>query len=112
MESDTLGVSARADSPVSEPRESDERRAPHAPTNWRLVTQSDARRPGCSMSESTGRIDALAWCAKQADGTISGEGFVPADEDGLARLVLELGPEVRACLEMMSGAVWVRDRLA
>src|ERR671925_272233 len=53
-----------------------------------------------------------AWCAKQADGTISGEGFVPADEDGLARLVLELGPEVRACLEMMSGAVWVRDRLA
>ena len=53
-----------------------------------------------------------AWCAKQADGTISGEGFVPADEDGLARLVLELGSEVHACLEMMSGAVWVRDRLA
>src|SRR5215217_7604768 len=53
-----------------------------------------------------------AWCAKQADGTIFGEGFVPADEGGLARLVIELGPEVRACLEMMSGAVWVRDRLA
>jgi transposase len=53
-----------------------------------------------------------AWCAKQADGTIAGEGFVPTDEDGLARLVLELGWEVRACLEMMSGAVWVRDRLA
>jgi transposase len=53
-----------------------------------------------------------AWCAKQADGTIFGEGFVPADEDGLARLVIELGSEVRACLEMMSGAVWVRDRLA
>src|SRR5918997_2824456 len=53
-----------------------------------------------------------AWCAKQADGTIEGEGFVPADEDGLARLVLGLEPEVRACLEMMSGAVWVRDRLA
>src|SRR5215208_6509858 len=53
-----------------------------------------------------------AWCAKQADGTISGEGSVAADEDGLARLVLELGPEVWACLEMMSGAVWVRDRLA
>src|SRR5919108_6103730 len=52
-----------------------------------------------------------AWRAKQADGTISGEGLVPADEDGLARLVLELGPEVRACLEMMSGAVWGRDRL-
>jgi hypothetical protein len=53
-----------------------------------------------------------AWCAKQADGTIAGEGFVPADEDGLARLVIRLGPEVRACLEMMSGAVWVRDRLS
>jgi transposase len=26
--------------------------------------------------------------------------------------VIELGPQVRACLEMMSGAVWVRDRLA
>src|SRR3954453_4056512 len=53
-----------------------------------------------------------AWCAKEADGTVSGEGFVPADEDGLARLVLEQGTEGRACLEMMSGAVWVRDRLA
>src|SRR5215207_1391593 len=53
-----------------------------------------------------------AWCAKQADGTIAAEGFVAADEDGLARLVLELGPEVRACLEMMSGAGWVRDRLS
>jgi transposase len=37
---------------------------------------------------------------------------VAADADGLARLVLELGPGVRACLEMMSGAVWVRERLA
>src|SRR5215210_7912110 len=53
-----------------------------------------------------------AWCAMEADGAVSGEGFVPADEDGLARLVIELGSEVRACLEMMSGAVWVRDRLA
>src|SRR5689334_20568446 len=44
-------------------------------------------------------------------GTISAEGFTPADEDGLARLVLQLGSEGKACLEMMSGAVWVRDRL-
>jgi transposase len=36
---------------------------------------------------------------------------VPADEDGLAKLVLALGPAVVACVEMMSGAVWVRDRL-
>jgi hypothetical protein len=36
-----------------------------------------------------------AWCVKQPDGTIAGEGFVPSDEDRLARLVLELGPEVK-----------------
>jgi transposase len=52
-----------------------------------------------------------AWCAREQAGAITGEGFVPADEDGLGRLVLELGAEVRACVEMMSGAAWVRDRL-
>lgn len=36
---------------------------------------------------------------------------MPADEDGLAKLVLALGTDVTACVEMMSGAVWVRDRL-
>src|SRR4029077_15996579 len=39
------------------------------------------------------------------------EGVVPADEDGLAKLVLVLGTDVTACVEMMSGAVWARDRL-
>jgi transposase len=34
------------------------------------------------------------------------------DEDGLVRLVARLGPEVRGCIEMMSGAPWVRDSLA
>jgi transposase len=37
--------------------------------------------------------------------------MVPADMDGLARLVHKLGPDVRGCVEMMSGAVWVRERL-
>jgi hypothetical protein len=37
-----------------------------------------------------------AWCALGDGGAISGEGVVPADEDGLARLVLTVGPEVRA----------------
>ena len=37
--------------------------------------------------------------------------MIPADEDGLARLVLELGTEVKACVETMSGAVWVKDQL-
>jgi transposase len=53
-----------------------------------------------------------AWCALGGGGVIVGEGVVSADEDGLARLVLAHGGEVRACVEMMSGAVWVRDRLA
>jgi len=52
-----------------------------------------------------------AWCAKSAGGAISAEGFTPADEDGLAKLVVQLGTDVKACVEMMSGAVWVRDRL-
>src|SRR5436305_9915292 len=53
-----------------------------------------------------------SWCALGEGGAITGEGVVPADEDGLARLVLTLGTEVSACVEMMSGAVWVRDQLA
>jgi transposase len=52
-----------------------------------------------------------AWCALGEGGGIVGEGAVPADEDGLARLVLELGVDVKACVEMMSGVIWVRDTL-
>src|SRR5215204_6547482 len=52
-----------------------------------------------------------AWRAMTDAGTIAGEGLIPANEDGLARLVLEQGTEVKAAVEMMSGAVWVRDRL-
>jgi transposase len=52
-----------------------------------------------------------AWCARLPGGEISGEGVIGADGDGLLRLVGELGGEVRACVEMMSGAVWVRDQL-
>jgi transposase len=53
-----------------------------------------------------------AWCALSPSGAVVGEGVVPADEDGLARLIIERGVEVRGVVEMMSGAVWVRDRLA
>ena len=52
-----------------------------------------------------------AWCAVSEGGAIEAEGLIPADEDGLARLVLRLGTEIRACVEMMSGAIWVRDQL-
>jgi transposase len=53
-----------------------------------------------------------AWCALSEGGHVLGEGVVPADEDGLVRLVIERGTEVRGVVEMMSGAIWVRDRLA
>jgi transposase len=53
-----------------------------------------------------------AWCARSDSGAITGEGLLPADEDGLIKLVLARGTDVKACVEMMSGAVWVRDRLA
>jgi transposase len=51
------------------------------------------------------------WCALAPGGEIAGEGRIAADRDGLARLVFELGDDVNACLEMMSGALWVRDQL-
>lgn len=53
-----------------------------------------------------------AWCALDQQGALK-EGMVAADEDGLGRLALALaGDEVRGCVEMMSGSVWVRDQLA
>jgi transposase len=52
-----------------------------------------------------------AFCAMGEGGEISAEGVISADEDGLAKLVLRLGKEAKAAVEMMSGAVWVRDRL-
>jgi len=52
-----------------------------------------------------------AWCALSPDGELT-EGAISADEDGLVRLVARLGPEVGGCIEMMSGAPWVRDSLA
>ena len=51
------------------------------------------------------------WCAVTPAGAVIDEGWTPADEDGLARLVGHLGSEALACMEMMSGAAWVRDRL-
>ena len=51
------------------------------------------------------------FCAMGEGGEIAAEGLIPANEDGLARLVLRLGTEASGCVEMMSGAVWVKDRL-
>ena len=52
-----------------------------------------------------------AFCAIGESGEISAEGLIPANQDGLAKLVLGLGTEAKAAVEMMSGAVWVRDQL-
>jgi transposase len=52
-----------------------------------------------------------AWCARSESGAIDGEGLIPADEDGFADLALRLGPEVKACVEMMSGAIWLKAQL-
>ncbi len=52
-----------------------------------------------------------AWCTLTEAGELT-EGVISADEDGLIRLVARLGTDVRGCIEMMSGAAWVRDRLA
>jgi transposase len=53
-----------------------------------------------------------SWCALDVHGALQ-EGAIPADQDGLTRLALTLGVgELHGCIEMMSGAVWVRDRLA
>ena len=51
------------------------------------------------------------WCAVTAAGAVIDEGWTPADEDGLGLLIARLGSEALACIEMMSGASWVRDRL-
>jgi transposase len=51
-----------------------------------------------------------AWCALSECGELT-EGAISADGDGLERLVARLGPDVRGCIEMMSGAAWVRDQL-
>src|SRR3954452_9872926 len=53
-----------------------------------------------------------ACCSLSDAGAIVGEGAVPADADCLGRLVVERGTDVRAVVEMMSGAIWVRDQLA
>ena len=37
-----------------------------------------------------------AWCSLGDGGVVVGEGAVPADADGLARLVIERGTDVRA----------------
>jgi hypothetical protein len=57
-------------------------------------------------------IDRASRRARSDGGAITGEAVVPPDEDGLVKLVLAHGTDGKACVEMMSGWVSVRDRLA
>src|SRR5437764_6245418 len=76
------------------------------PSRYRL-----RRRPRVQFVGIDWAYRCAAWSAKSKSGEIVAEGVTPADEDGLAKLAIALGSEVNACVEMMSGAVWVRDRL-
>jgi transposase len=52
-----------------------------------------------------------AFCALRESGEIEAEGLISADQDGLAKLALKLDGEVKGCVEMMSGAIWVKEQL-
>src|SRR4051812_21603263 len=51
------------------------------------------------------------WCPVTPAGSVIDEDWTPAEALGLASLAARLGPEATACVEMMSGAAWVRDQL-
>jgi transposase len=91
----------------------------------RVVVSSSRRRLGAVWFTASGREEDFMeylgidwgtrranWCAFDSHGELR-EGAVSADHGGLSRLVLDLGVGERiGCIEMMSGAVWVRDQLA
>src|SRR5215207_1700529 len=68
----------------------------------------EARGAVCRNRLGISRGAVVRACCRRG---IAAEGRIPADRDGLAQLVLRLGAEVKGCVEMMSGAVWVRDEL-
>jgi transposase len=69
------------------------------------------RRPKWSTSGLTGRRGARPGARSTLRGEVVGEGVVPADVDGVLRLVATAGREVTAAVEMMSGAAWVAETL-
>ena len=87
------------------------RRPPRAERLGAAQQRSDAEEADVQYLGIDWGTRKAAWCALDERGRIAGEGFISADEEGLARLVVRLGPDVYGCLEMMSGAAWVRERL-
>src|SRR5829696_6584658 len=51
------------------------------------------------------------WCAISERGELAAEATTPGGRGRAVAAGGSLGAEVKACVEMMSGAVWVRDRL-
>src|SRR3954453_1748578 len=87
-------------------------RASDVSTMWRLVTQSDSKEARMQYVGIDWGNKWASWCSQTERGEFVEEGRVIADIDGLAQLVVRLGPDVEACIESMSGALWVRERLA
>ena len=73
----------------------------------------DARRTSCSISASTGEPDARHGArSTRAAHCRRGRSLPSRTASSRLALTLGAGSEVRGCIEMMSGAVWVRDQLA
>jgi transposase len=85
-------------------------RAGHSALFWQPLRREEDDMQYLGIDWGTRRA---SWCALDEHGALR-EGAIAADQDGLARLAFTLGgdEEVRGCIEMMSGAVWVRDQLA
>src|SRR5215218_5278212 len=63
------------------------------------------------MSQSIGRIERRGGAHSHPAARSPARAASRLTATGSPALVLELGDEVKACLEMMSGALWVRDQL-
>src|SRR4051794_4751870 len=85
-------------------------RARHLALFWQPLRREEDDMQYLGIDWGTRRA---SWCALDEHGALR-EGAIAADQDGVARLAFTLGgdEEVRGCIEMMSGAVWVRDQLA
>jgi hypothetical protein len=69
---------------------------PPSRLRWSAASTRETEALPWSISGSIGSYRRAAWCALSEAGVIVGEGAVSADEDGLARLAIDRGVDVRA----------------
>ena len=68
--------------------------------------------PWCSsMLDSDWGYGSARWCAMASDGAVPRRGLDVGRRGRARTRAARLGPDVKACVEMMSGAAWVRERL-